>query len=296
MTPPAATAAGRALPRTAAPRAPRRVSGPAPNAKRSTGDAHARRRAGAGSASRTRGAADPLALRALRRARLLADSRLLDRLVRGQLWIPLVAVGLMGIVFMQVSMLKLNAGIGRAVQSASTLERQNSLLRSDVSRMESGARIDRVAGELGMVVPADGGERYVRAGTTDLAARAAQRMTAPDPDALARAQAATLAAAGGQVAATGTLGAGVAAGTPAAQAPAAPAAAPTGTTAAAPAPVAPQTTAAAPAPTPTPAPQQTTQQAAPAGATAAPTQTPPAPQTPAAATAGGAAAPTDGTA
>jgi hypothetical protein len=111
MTPPAATAAGRALPRTAVPRAPRRVSGPAPRT----------RRAPAPAAGRRAGAADPLAVRLLRRARLLADSRLLDRLVRGQLWIPLVAVGLMGIVFMQVSMLKLNAGIGRAVQTASTL-------------------------------------------------------------------------------------------------------------------------------------------------------------------------------
>jgi hypothetical protein len=288
MTPPAAATAGRALPRTAVPRAPRRVSGPArPAARtnRSTG-APTARRAAAGRA------ADPLAVRALRRARVLADSRLLDRLVRGQLWIPLVAAGLMGIVFMQVSMLKLNAGIGRAVQSASTLERQNANLRSDISRMESGDRIDSVAQGLGMVVPADGGEHYVRAGAGDTAARAAATMSAPDPAALARAQAATAAAvtaAGGQsttlqqqapAAATGTA-------TAAASPITTTAAASTGTTAASP-----------PASTPAAAPVQQSAppvqpSAAPSGATSAPAATPSSsPAATAAATAGGAAAPT----
>jgi cell division protein FtsL len=289
MTPPAATAAGRALPRTAVPRTPRRVSGPArpaPRPKRAgAGPATGRRHAGAATA------ADPLAVRALRRCRLLADSRLLDRLVRGQLWIPLVAVGLMGIVFMQVSMLKLNAGIGRAVQTASTLERQNSNLRSDVSRMESGERIDSVAHGLGMVVPADGGENYVRAGASDTAARAAQRMTSADPDALARAQAATAAASGTAATATTTTAqqqAQAPTGTTAA-------AAPTGTTAAT-TPAAPptQTQAATPV-TPAPAAQQTVPAPpaqTPAGVTAAPATTPPGTATTATATAGGAAAPT----
>jgi hypothetical protein len=289
MTPPAAATAGRALPRTAVPRAPRRVSGPArPAARtnRSTG-APTARRAAAGRA------ADPLAVRALRRARVLADSRLLDRLVRGRLWIPLVAAGLMGIVFMQVSMLKLNAGIGRAVQSASTLERQNANLRSDISRMESGDRIDSVAQGLGMVVPADGSEHYVRAGAGDTAARAAATMSAPDPAALARAQAATAAtvtAAGGQsttlqqqapAAATGT------ATTAAASPITTTAAVSTGTTAASP-----------PASTPAAAPVQQSAppvqpSAAPSGATSAPAATPSSsPAATAAATAGGAAAPT----
>jgi hypothetical protein len=176
MTPPAATAAGRALPRTVAPRSPRRVSGPArPNTRGRTA-----------APSRT---ADPLVVRALRRGRALADSRLLDRLVRGRLWIPLVAAGLMGIVFMQVSMLKLNSGIGRAVQTTATLERDNSILRADVSRMESGARIADVAGRLGMVVPADGGFHYVTAGGAAAADAAARRMTAPDPTSAGRAAA-----------------------------------------------------------------------------------------------------------
>jgi hypothetical protein len=290
MTPPAASAAGRALPRTAVPRAPRRVSGPAP-----------RRRQGASSARSTR-AGDPFAVRALRRGRLLADSRLLDRLIRGRLWVPLVAAGLMGIVFMQVTMLKFNSGIGRAVQTASTLERQNSDLRSEVSRMESGDRIDQVAGDLGMVVPAAGGDYYVRAGASDTAEVAARHMTAPGSEALARTQQAT--------ASTGATGTGTAttavvttATTPTTPV-STPAATATATTAATTTPAAPATTPttpvtqtqtqqtpAAPASTPTqapPTPAATTPPTAPAGATVAPS-TPSA--TTAAATSGGSAAP-----
>jgi hypothetical protein len=296
VTPPAATAAGRALPRPVAPRAPRRVSGPAPRAKQG-------RRTG--SQTRRPAAAEPFALRAVRRGRLLADSRLLDRLVRGQLWIPLVAAGLMGIVFMQVSMLKLNSGIGRAVQASQTLERQNTALRADVSRMESGERIDSVAHDVGMVVPADGGEHYVSAVGRGLAARAAQGITAPDATALARARAATQQAAG-QLA-TGTVGAAAlgtatatGAATTTAQTPAGTAttatAPPVGTTATAP--VAPAQTTPPPAAGTTPAAVQTAAPAATTqssgGVSAAPTTAASPPQTPpatAAATAGGAAAP-----
>jgi hypothetical protein len=254
MTPPAATAAGRTLPRTAAPRRPRRVSGP------SSGHTRTTRRAPA---------AEPFALRVFTRVVVLADSRLLRRLVHGRLWIPLVAAGLMGIVFMQVSMLKLNAGIGRAVQTASTLERQNATMRADVSRMESGEKIDDVAHGLGMVVPADGGEHYVTAGR-GTAARAADRMTAPSSTATANAAAAATTTTAAQ---------------PQAQAPV----------------TTPQTTAAAPTQTPvtqTPTTQQpppATQQAAtqqPA-ATPTPAATPPTAQA-AAAPSGGVAAPAAG--
>jgi hypothetical protein len=304
MTPPAATAAGRALPRPVAPRAPRRVSGPAARPRRGA-DAPRTRRA-------TTPAADPFILRALHRSRALADSRFLDRLIRGRLWIPIVAAGLMGIVFMQVSMLKLNAGIGRAVQSAATLERQNTNLRAAVSGMESGTRIDAAARQLGMVVPADGSTHYVTAAARGLATAAASRMTAADPEAIARSKAATALAAGQTTgAALTTAAAGVAATQAVATATApttttaAPtAAAPTGTVAAAP--TAAATTAPAPAPVPaatTTTPPPATQQ--PTGAAAAPvTQTQTQPQTSqtqqavgtptAASTSGGAVAPPQG--
>jgi cell division protein FtsL len=287
MTPPAATAAGRTLTRPVAPRAPRRVSGPA---------ARPRRGADAPRTKRT-AAPDPFILRALHRTRALADSRFLDRLIRGRLWIPIVAAGLMGIVFMQVSMLKLNAGIGRAVQSAATLERQNANLRAAVSGMESGTRIDAAARKLGMVVPADGSTHYVTAATHGLAAAAASRMTAANTEAIARSKAVTALAAGQTTgaalttAATGAVATQTAAATPATTA----TAPPTGTVAAAP--TAAETTApAAATATPPPATQQ------PTGATAAPatqTQTQTQTQQPvgtsaAASTSGGAVAPPQG--
>lgn len=243
MTPPAATAAGRTLARPVAPRAPRRVSGPA---------ARPRRGADAPRTAKRVAAPDPFIVRALHRGRALADSRFLDRLIRGRLWIPIVAVGLMGIVFMQVSMLKLNAGIGRAVQSSATLERQNTNLRAAVSGMESGSRIDAAARHLGMVVPVDGSTRYVSATSRGLATAAASRMSAADPEAIARSKAATALAAGqtaGMALTTAATGAAV-------------------TQAAAPAPT--TTTTAAPTPTPTPAPTGTAAAAPAAAATTAP--------------------------
>jgi hypothetical protein len=205
MTPPAASAAGRTLPRPVAPRAPRRVSGPAARRTRTRPPQDARRAPRAA-------ARDPFILRALHRTQQLSDSRFLDRLIRGRLWIPLVAAGLMGIVFMQVSMLKLNAGIGRAVQSAGTLDRQNATLRADVSRMESGSKIDEVAKSLGMVEPSTAASpNYVSASARGLAAAAAHRMTPADANAILRAKEATALANGQSVgsvtgAAAGTTG------------------------------------------------------------------------------------------
>jgi hypothetical protein len=216
-------------------------------------------------------------LRALHRTRALADSRFLDRLIRGRLWIPIVAAGLMGIVFMQVSMLKLNAGIGRAVQSAATLERQNTNLRAAVSGMESGTRIDDAARHLGMVVPADGSTHYVTAAARGLATAAAHRMTAADPEAIARSKAATALAAGETTGAALTAAATGAAAVTQAAATAPVAAAttqPTGTTAVAPTAAAPATATTTPPVAATPPP--TTQQQ-PTGATPAPAAQTPAP-------------------
>jgi hypothetical protein len=198
MTPPAAAVTGRTLPRTAAPRAPRRVSGPAAKPRRGE---DARPRTG----TRRAPVRDPFVIRAIERTMRMADSRFLDRLLRGRLWIPLVAAGLMGIVFMQVSMLKLNAGIGRAVQASATLERQNSAMRAEVSGMESGSKIYATAKDIGMVASAPSTTpSYVKAGGAAQATAAAHRMTPADPDAIARAKAAATAAAGAATAGTAT--------------------------------------------------------------------------------------------
>jgi hypothetical protein len=155
----------RGLRRGPAPRAPRRVSGPAQPAF-----------AGAPAAAAPR----PFTVRLGATARRVGDARFLDRLVRGRAWIAIIAVGLLGIVFMQVSLLKLNAGISRAVTAADTLDRQNSTLRGDISNLDSGERIQAVAAKLGMITPAAGDVHYLD-GREANGARAAASIKPPDP-------------------------------------------------------------------------------------------------------------------
>jgi cell division protein FtsL len=123
--------------------------------------------------------------RALRAAGQVVDHHLLERLVHGRAWIGLIAFALFGIVFMQVSLLKLNAGIGVSVEKAQTLERQNAELRAEVSQLSSNDRVQEVAGRLGLVLPPAGavtflgkdGERIGGDGVTALASGTA---TAPE--------------------------------------------------------------------------------------------------------------------
>jgi cell division protein FtsL len=204
----------------------------------------------------------------------VGDARVLDRLVRGRAWIALVAVALMGIVFMQVSLLKLNAGISRAVTAADTFDRQNSSLREEISKLDSGERIQAVAAKLGMVTPAAGDVHYLDGRGAD-GARAAGSIKPPKPVTASAPPAATTSA---PTTSTTTTPAPALAGTAASattNAPATTTAAPANTT------TAPATGTAAPAGN-TAAPQNTTPQ------NTAPTATGPA------AVAGGASAPAGG--
>ena len=116
----------------------------------------------------------------------VSASRAMDRLVRSRVWIGIIACGLIGLVAMQVSMLKLNSGIGRAVQTASTLERSNATLRAEISTLGAGDRIQHLAESAGMVMPAPADVTYLRAGGAhDDAVRAVRHMRAPDPALLA---------------------------------------------------------------------------------------------------------------
>lgn len=176
----AATAAGRerALPR--APLAPRRVSGPAASARREVAYPRPQRpparpplRVVAGGAA--------IAIRVADLAIDVSGSRLMDRLVRSRMWIGIIAFGLIGIVAMQVSMLKLNAGIGRAVETSSTLERTNSSLRAEVSRLTNGDRIQSLAGARGFIMPAPADVTYLRSRDPRAdATRAVRSMRAPN--------------------------------------------------------------------------------------------------------------------
>jgi hypothetical protein len=122
----------------------------------------------------------PLRTRFVRRAAGLPDARLLDRLMRGRGWIALIGLALMGVVFMQVSLLKLNTGIGRAMQTAATLERQNAELRGEVALLDGGERLQGVAAAMGMLMPPAGQVQYLDARDADPAG-AAGRITPPSP-------------------------------------------------------------------------------------------------------------------
>ena len=96
------------------------------------------------------------------RLRVLPDHRIIDRLLRGRAWICFVGVALMGIVAMQVSLLKLNSGIGRAVETTATLERQNSDMEASIARLDAGERIRAATDKRGMNYPDAGTVHFVR--------------------------------------------------------------------------------------------------------------------------------------
>jgi hypothetical protein len=223
------------------------------------------------------------------RAMRVGDARVLDRLVRGRAWIALMAIGLLGIVFMQVSLLKLNAGISRAVTAADTFDRQNSSLREDISRLDSDERIQAVAAKLGMVTPAAGDVHYLDARGAD-GARAAAAIRPPDPVTPTVAAAVTTTSPAATAAAPVTPAPAATPAAPVTTAPAATAAAPVTTTASPATAAAAQATAnAAPATTNT-APPTATTAGAPATADSAPATTTTAPSTATPAVAGGASA------
>lgn len=164
--------------RQVAPRAPRRVSGPAGGAATVALPAVAPRiappRTAPARSPRSRPRSRPAAARAPWRIRSAAylrglpDHALLDRIIRGRVWIPLFGVLLVGIVAMQVEVLKLNAGIGRSLEHASALQSQNELLRASVTRLSDEQRIERMAAGMGMVMPAPDQMRFVRSGPTSV--------------------------------------------------------------------------------------------------------------------------------
>ncbi|HEY5197449.1 MAG TPA: hypothetical protein VIJ51_10535 [Solirubrobacteraceae bacterium] len=163
-----ATAAGAhpaAHPAAPAPRpvGPRRVSGPARPAERVQRPTIARPASPA-----------PFTAHVAR----VVDHSLLDRLIRGRAWIGLIAFALIGIVAMQVTLLKLNAGIGSSIDRAAALQRESSLLAAQVAGLSSAERVQAEATQLGMVYAPPDDVRYLRASPGD-AARAATSLVAP---------------------------------------------------------------------------------------------------------------------
>jgi hypothetical protein len=160
MTPPGAAAARS---RSAAapsplrqPIAPRRVSGPAP---------------------RPRVAPQALPRHSGGIARVL-DAPFLDRLIRGRVWIALVAFALLGIVAMQVAILRLGASIARSATEIQHLAQANEAAETTIAQAEPGHNVASEAASLGMVYPPAGNIVYLSY-RGDAAAAAAASITLP---------------------------------------------------------------------------------------------------------------------
>jgi hypothetical protein len=106
---------------------------------------------------------------------------LIDRLVRGRAWIPVLGILLAGIVAMQVSLLKLGASIGRSLERGTTLQSQNEQLRASVATLADDQRIETLAAGMGMVMPAPQAVGFLSARPGANAAQAVGNLKAPDP-------------------------------------------------------------------------------------------------------------------
>jgi hypothetical protein len=137
------------------PFAPRRVSGPARH---------------------------PRALPRPRRSRgpigRLLDAPVLDRLIRGRIWIALIAFALLGIVAMQVAILRLGASIGHSVDQIAALQAANQAAETAIAQDEPGRNVAGEARALGMVYPPAGNIVYLGYSAAD-AAQAAGSLTLP---------------------------------------------------------------------------------------------------------------------
>ena len=109
-------------------------------------------------------------------ARQPTGALVLDKLLSGRGWIGLLFVLLAGIVFFNVGLLQMNRAIARTADRAAAVKTENARLRTDVARLGSSERIQQVAAQAGLVLPAPGEVRYLRAAPAADAKRAAERI------------------------------------------------------------------------------------------------------------------------
>jgi cell division protein FtsL len=177
MTPPAAaSAAPRARvaapprPRVAPPR-PRRISGPVrPPARRPAG-----RSAPAVSTPAERG----LVLGLLGAVGSLTSHGAIDRLIRGRVWIAVIAFALIGIVTLQLLVLQLNANVGRSLVREAQLQSGNAALSVEDSELAGGERVESKAARLGMQLVPAGALRFLTSYPPADIARAAAALNTP---------------------------------------------------------------------------------------------------------------------
>jgi cell division protein FtsL len=101
-----------------------------------------------------------------------------------------LGVLLAGIVAMQVSLLRLNASMGRAIEQGTTLQAANGQLRAQVASLGAVSRIERLAANMGMVMAAPAQLTFLSPRPGGIRRRAIANMTAPSTSALGTVQAA----------------------------------------------------------------------------------------------------------
>jgi len=145
-----------------------------------------------------------LALRVSDRFQSISSSALLDRLIRGRLWIGLLAFALIGIVAMQLLVLELNTGVGRSLRREALLQRENAQIGIQDSMASAGERVEPLAAATGMTIAAPGSLHFVQASTADFTRAAAALAAAKASAASAAASSATSSESSGEPAAEAT--------------------------------------------------------------------------------------------
>jgi cell division protein FtsL len=114
------------------------------------------------------------------RALRARTSGVLDALLSGRGWIALIGVLLVGIVFFNVDLLRMNREIAQTAERGEVLKRENARLRQQAALLGSSERIQEAAAGLGMVLPAAGDVRFLKAYPDTDARKAARRITEPN--------------------------------------------------------------------------------------------------------------------
>ncbi len=92
-----------------------------------------------------------------------ASGGLLAKLFIGRRLIGILAAALIGLVFLQVTLLKLNTQISSDAAQSQLLVRENAEKRSLLARLDGAQRVTGAAGNLGLVMPAPDAVCYLKA-------------------------------------------------------------------------------------------------------------------------------------
>lgn len=153
-------------------RGPRRISGPVRTPRPARPNAPARTAPGGAHYG-------GLVLGSLELVQRVSTHRLLDRLIRGRVWIVLVAFALLGIVTLQLELLKLNTGVGRSLERAAVLQNQNAAISIENSELAAGGKVEATAARLGMTLVPTGMIKFLSVHPRHDAAHAASVLSAP---------------------------------------------------------------------------------------------------------------------